>query len=71
MSPECYAHMTHMLLSVAGGKLVACLEVCKTRYSSPRSLLKLHQGRLQFRFNLLICIGRDKDSNGRNAAKIA
>lgn len=26
VSPSCYAHMTHMLMSVAGGKLVACLE---------------------------------------------
>lgn len=26
VSPECYAHMTHMLMSVAGGKVVACLE---------------------------------------------
>ena len=27
VTPECYAHMTHMLMSVAGGKVVACLEV--------------------------------------------
>lgn len=27
VTPECYAHMTHMLMSLAGGKIVACLEV--------------------------------------------
>ena len=26
VTPQCYAHMTHMLMSLAGGKLVACLE---------------------------------------------
>jgi histone deacetylase 6 len=26
VSPECYAHMTHMLMSLAKGKLVVCLE---------------------------------------------
>ena len=26
VSPECYAHMTHMLMSLAEGKVVACLE---------------------------------------------
>lgn len=27
VSPGCYAHMTHMLVSLAGGKVVAALEV--------------------------------------------
>ena len=27
VSPACYGHMTHMLKSLAGGKVVACLEV--------------------------------------------
>lgn len=26
VSPACYSHMTHMLMSLAGGKVVACLE---------------------------------------------
>ncbi|KAG9236141.1 hypothetical protein BJ875DRAFT_357559, partial [Amylocarpus encephaloides] len=26
VSPECYSHMTHMLMSLAGGKLAVCLE---------------------------------------------
>ncbi|KAL9120016.1 MAG: hypothetical protein Q9187_003425 [Circinaria calcarea] len=26
VSPSCYAHMTHMLMSLAGGKVVVCLE---------------------------------------------
>ncbi|KAL8381002.1 hypothetical protein RB595_005345 [Gaeumannomyces hyphopodioides] len=26
VSPECYAHMTHMLMSLAGGKVAVCLE---------------------------------------------
>lgn len=28
VSPTGYAHMTHMLASLAGGKLVVALEVC-------------------------------------------
>ena len=32
VSPACYAHMTHMLMSVAGGKLVVCLEVSYPEY---------------------------------------
>lgn len=27
VTPSCYAHMTHMLKGLAGGKLVVCLEV--------------------------------------------
>ena len=27
VTPACYAHMTHMLMSLAGGRVVACLEV--------------------------------------------
>lgn len=27
VSPACYAHMTHMLMGLAQGKLVVCLEV--------------------------------------------
>ena len=27
VSPACYAHMTHMLMSLASGKVVVCLEV--------------------------------------------
>lgn len=27
VSPACYAHMTHMLMSLADGKIVVCLEV--------------------------------------------
>lgn len=26
MSPACYAHMTHMLMSLANGKVAVCLE---------------------------------------------
>lgn len=28
VSPACYAHMTSMLMPLANGKIVACLEVC-------------------------------------------
>ena len=28
VTPACYAQMTHMLMSLAQGKLVVCLEVC-------------------------------------------
>ena len=27
VSPACYAHMTHMLMSLANGKVAVCLEV--------------------------------------------
>ncbi len=27
VSPACYAHMTHMLMTLAGGKVAVCLEV--------------------------------------------
>ena len=27
VTPACYAHMTHMLKSLANGKVVVCLEV--------------------------------------------
>ena len=27
VSPPCYAHMTHMLMALAGGKIAVCLEV--------------------------------------------
>lgn len=27
VTPPCYAHMTHMLMSLAGGKVAVCLEV--------------------------------------------
>ena len=27
VTPPCYAHMTHMLMSLAGGKIAVCLEV--------------------------------------------
>lgn len=30
VTPACYAHMTHMLMSLAGGKVAVCLEVCST-----------------------------------------
>ncbi len=34
VSPACYAHMTHMLMSLAKGKVVVCLEVC-SEFSTP------------------------------------
>ena len=27
MTPSCYAHMTHMLMGLANGKVSVCLEV--------------------------------------------
>lgn len=30
VTPECYAHMTHLLLGLAGGKVAVVLEVGKT-----------------------------------------
>lgn len=38
VSPPCYAHMTHMLMSLAGGKIAVCLEVA----SPPWPLLSSH-----------------------------
>ena len=32
VTPACYAHMTHMLMSLAGGRVVACLEVISYLY---------------------------------------
>jgi histone deacetylase 6 len=29
VTPPCYAHMTHMLMSLAGGKIAVCLEVSR------------------------------------------
>jgi hypothetical protein len=31
VTPACYAHMTHMLMNLAGGKVAVCLEVCLDR----------------------------------------
>lgn len=28
VTPSCYAHMTHMLMGLANGKVSVCLEVC-------------------------------------------
>ena len=28
VTPACYAHMTHMLMTLANGKVAVCLEVC-------------------------------------------
>lgn len=30
VTPACYAHMTHMLMTLAGGKVAVCLEVSST-----------------------------------------
>jgi len=38
VSPAGYAHMTHMLMSLSGGKLVVCLEVIfHPQHASPKT----------------------------------
>jgi hypothetical protein len=32
VTPSCYAHMTHMLMTLAHGKVAVCLEVSTTVY---------------------------------------
>lgn len=40
VTPPCYAHMTHMLMSLANGKVVVCLEVRVSDTWSVAGLLK-------------------------------
>lgn len=45
VTPTCYAHMTHMLMSLAEGKLVVCLEVCLSYpFCSQLQRLNLNKG---------------------------
>ncbi|KAL8850191.1 MAG: hypothetical protein Q9221_004877 [Calogaya cf. arnoldii] len=59
VTPTCYAHMTHMLMSLANGKLVVCLEV------SPLGKREDTPGLLIFRQG-----GYDLDSISRSALAV-
>lgn len=56
VTPTGYAHMTHMLMSLAEGKLVVCLEVrlsCLYHFQLPGTEASL--GRLQSQIDLEVC----------------
>ena len=59
VTPAGYAHMTHMLMPLAQGKLVLVLEV------SPSHCQALIAGRLQSRINLEVRPRLRKSTNGR------
>lgn len=40
VTPACYAHMTHMLMTLAGGKVAVCLEVSSNNSKHVRDLSK-------------------------------
>ena len=40
VTPACYSHMTHMLMTLANGKVAVCLEVCDF-FFRPHSLSRL------------------------------
>ena len=63
VTPECYAHMTHMLMSVAGGKLVACLEVC-IEFAISYRVAQFSLGWLQSRFDFAVRSSCGQNING-------
>lgn len=71
VTPTGYAHMTHMLSGLAGGKLVVALEVCysvtiRGLCSSPHVI-----GWLQSRLDIQVCSGGDACDSRRVSARIA
>jgi histone deacetylase 6 len=44
VTPACYAHMTHMLTTLAGGKVAVCLEVRTVLVDRGQNLNKLLPG---------------------------
>lgn len=53
VTPTCYAHMTHMLMSLAEGKLVVCLEVrLLCQYHGKLQETEVITGRLQSQIDL-------------------
>ena len=67
VTPPCYAHMTHMLMSLADGKVVVCLEVCATvkLFLSPNT--DRGEGRLQPEVYLQVRSCGYTDFDGRTA----
>lgn len=65
VTPTCYAHMTHMLSPLAGGKLVVCLEVSQSLILKRLNILTSEQGRLQPRVDLKVCVGRHPNTTWR------
>lgn len=41
VTPEGYAHLTHQLMSLAGGRVLLMLEVCRDRQGNVWTLLRL------------------------------
>ena len=65
VTPAGYAHMTHMLAGLAGGKLVVALEV--SRLPSDRTnRVKVLLGRLQSHVNFGFCISSRQSTPGRS-----
>ena len=46
VSPACYAHMTHMLMTLAGGRVAVCLEVRGSSLCSWAYLNKIFSARV-------------------------
>lgn len=67
VTPACYAHMTHMLMTLANGKVAVCLEVgslicCDCPGANSDAC---RTGWIQLPIYLQICFGSCKDSDGR------
>lgn len=68
MTPACYAHLTHMLMRLAGGRLIVCLEVSPLAVNSFDMTHSNHWlGRLQPSINLKVGSRCDSNSDWRNA----
>ena len=72
VSPACYAHMTHMLKSLADGKLVACLEVCCHPLFLFSFIFSSHteirQGRIQPSLHSTLSFSYDSHTERRDAS---
>lgn len=71
MTPTGYAHMTHMLSGLAGGKLVVALEVCVIIVRCSITGRIHFVGWLQSRLNLQLSIGSYKGHSWRGSSRAA
>jgi hypothetical protein len=68
VTPACYAHMTHMLMTLANGKVAVCLEVLQTHANTFHNSSHIQEtGRIQFQIDFQIGSSRYQDINGRTA----
>lgn len=67
VTPACYAHMTHMLMTLANGKVAVCLEVSSLVIYLVLSALTGVIGWLQFPIYLKIIPCSHQDSHGRSS----